>query len=184
MSKAALRWIELALLSALILIYGWATYQRNLVWKDDTTLWADVVKKSSDKARPYIWLGLDYQKRELTDEAIFLYEKALSLNPQYADAADAHNNLGLCYVDKGMMDEAIKQFELAIQISPYYLPSHTNLGFIYVQLEKYSQALEEFNAILKIDPHNEMAYSMSVFCQESLRNEPKNTQTQPSATVK
>jgi hypothetical protein len=36
-------YIELVVLVALVPTYGWATYQRNLVWKDDLSLWSYIL---------------------------------------------------------------------------------------------------------------------------------------------
>ena len=106
------RYIEVAVLMGLIMVFGTAAHQRNFVWKDDFTLWSDVVEKSPDKARPHTCLGLEYQRRSLTDRAIFQYEKSISLEPR---DADAHNNLGLCYFDKGWIGRAIEQFKHAFK---------------------------------------------------------------------
>jgi tetratricopeptide (TPR) repeat protein len=155
-------------LIVLLLIYGGATYQRNFIWKDDISLWSDCVKKSPQKARPYIWVGLEYQKKGLLDKAIFQYRRALSLKPNRSDEADAHNNLGLCYIDKGWIEMAILEFSRALYLSPNYVPAHYNLGFIYVQMKSYEKAMDHFKAILKVDPHNEMAMNLIDFCQRNL----------------
>ncbi|NCO67219.1 MAG: hypothetical protein GW873_01485 [Nitrospirae bacterium] len=36
-------WIEIAAITGSVVLYGWATYQRNLVWKDDLSLWSDIL---------------------------------------------------------------------------------------------------------------------------------------------
>ena len=162
-------YIELLVLVSIILMCSWATYQRNFIWKTNLSLWSDVVKKSPYKARPYIWVGLAYQKAGLINEAISQYKKALSLNPNLADAADAHNNLGLCYFDKGLLNEAVMEFEHAIRIIPNYIPAHNNLGFIYIHMKRYKKALKEFNAILKVNPGNNMAKSLVYFCHRRLK---------------
>jgi tetratricopeptide (TPR) repeat protein len=152
--------MEYTVLFAILLSYGWATYERNFIWKDEFTLCLDIIKKSPNKARPYIRVGLVYQRKGLIDEAISQYDKALSLNPNGRDAADAHNNLGLCYFDKGQVEMAILEFSRAIYIYPNYVPAHYNLGFIYIQQKDYKKALNEFKAIQRVDPNNEMARSL------------------------
>jgi tetratricopeptide (TPR) repeat protein len=120
--------IELIVLIAVILIYGWSTYQRNLVWKDELSLGLDIVKKSSTKARGYNYLGLAYHKVGDIDNAILQYKKSLSLNPFYADA---YNNIGISYFYKGSVDKAITNFKHAIEIDPYHADAHYNLGVVY-----------------------------------------------------
>jgi hypothetical protein len=46
-----------AMLAVIIIALTGATYARNSVWKDEMSLWQDVVNKSPDKARPLIRQG-------------------------------------------------------------------------------------------------------------------------------
>ncbi|MDP2279452.1 MAG: tetratricopeptide repeat protein, partial [Nitrospirota bacterium] len=122
------RWVELIALISLLLTYGWAAYQRNFIWKDDLSLWSDVVKKSPNKARGHNEVGMSYYERQMPDEAIPFFKKSLSLNPGYAIA---HNNLGLCFLANGWVDPAIDEFKQAIQADPFHGMYHINLGIAY-----------------------------------------------------
>ena len=64
------------------------------------------------------------------DEAITHYQKALQINPDYAEA---HNNLGNALLQKGRVDEAIAQYQKALQIKPDYAEAHDNLGNALLQ---------------------------------------------------
>ncbi len=140
MSKFAQRWIELLVLISLVLTYGWATYHRNLVWKDDLSLWSDVVKKSPFKARGYNYLGLAYHKAGDVDNAILEYKKGLSLNPF---EIEAHINLGVAYFYKGLADKAITHFKHAIEINPNNADAHYNLGIAFGSKGEHDLAYEE-----------------------------------------
>jgi len=137
-----MRWIEQLVFVSLILVFGFATYQRNLIWKDDLTLWSDNVKKSPAKARVYDYSGLAYQKAGDLDNAILQYRKSLSLYPFYADA---HNNIGIAYFDKGLLDNAITHFKHAIEIDPSHADAHYNLGVAYGEKGLIDQAYGEMN---------------------------------------
>ncbi len=126
----ALRWIEFGILIVVVLLYGWATYQRNLVWKDDLLLCLDVVKKSPNKARSYNGVGMYFYRKQLFDEAMPYFQKSLSINP---DSDSAHNNLGLCFLGKDLVDQAIEELKQAINIKPYDGMYHINLGIAYWQ---------------------------------------------------
>src|SRR3972149_11872105 len=89
--------------TSLIAIYCWiimtatlflASYQRNLAWRDELTLWEDVIKKSSNKSRGYNNVGVNYSLQGRIDDATAMYKTALRLKPDYLDA---HNNLGNNY---------------------------------------------------------------------------------------
>jgi tetratricopeptide (TPR) repeat protein len=150
MSKFAQRWIELIVLISLVLTYGWATYQRNLVWKDDLSLWSDGVKKSLTKARVYNYSGLAYHKAGDMDNAILQYKKSLSLNPFYADA---HNNIGISYFYKGLIDKAITHFKHAIEVDPSHADAHYNLGVAYGEKGLTDQAYEEMRKGIELRNH-------------------------------
>jgi tetratricopeptide (TPR) repeat protein len=128
MVRITLRFMESAVFIVLILICGLTTYQRNFIWKDDLTLWSDVVKKSPFKARTYDHLGLAYHRIGDIDNAILQYKKSLSLNPFQAGV---HNNIGISYYEKGLVDKAINHFKHAIEINPSHADAHYNLGVAY-----------------------------------------------------
>jgi len=145
-----LLYLELIVIIAIVGTYGWVTYERNLVWKTEYSLWTDVVKKSSNKARPYRCLGtFFYKQKGLIDEAITCYKISLRLNPF---CADAYNNLGICYFNKGLIDEAIAEFEYAIRINPDHVNAHYNLGVVYSKKGLSHEAIKEFKEALRINP--------------------------------
>lgn len=138
---------ELILVSTLILLYGFTTFQRNPVWKNDLSLWLDNVKKSPMKARAYNYLGLAYHKARDFDNAILQYKNSLYLNPFYADA---HNNIGISYFNKGLIDIAIKHFKHAIEIDPSHSDAHYNLGIAYGEKGLTDLAYEEMRKGIKL----------------------------------
>ena len=89
----------------MVLVFSAMTYQRNLVWHDRMTLWQDVVKKASQKARGYNNLGNVMLKRGELGEAMKHYREALRINPDYAKA---HHNLGVALLNGGKPTEAIE----------------------------------------------------------------------------
>ncbi len=110
----------------LLVVYSTQTYLRNLIWKDEVTLWGDVVKKSPNKARPHNNLGKIYldkadelktdplaiQKREqYLDMAIEQFEKAIKTDPNFSKAL---GNLGIAYANKGEYKKAIETYYEAI----------------------------------------------------------------------
>jgi tetratricopeptide (TPR) repeat protein len=133
-------YIELILIVGIVLLYGWATYERNFVWKDELSLWSDVVKKSPYKARGYNEIGMYYYVRQLPDTAMPFFRKSLFLDP-YSGAA--HNNIGLYFLTKGLTDAAIEEFRQAIQANPSNGMYHVNLGIAYLGKGMYDLANNE-----------------------------------------
>jgi len=103
------------LLTTIIIILSIATYQRNIVWQDEMSLWKDVVKKSPNKSRGHNNLGNAYNVKGLTDKAIEHYQIALRLKP---DNANTHYNIGVLYEKIGLLDEAMEHYHTALRLNP------------------------------------------------------------------
>ena len=141
-----------------------ATYRRNLVWKDDFTLWSDAVAKSPNNARPHVNLGVAYYNRGSKDNAIAEYLKALELKP---DAAMAHLGLGRVYADKGRLHEARKEYKIALELEPDFVQAYNNLGNIYLIQREFSLAVQQYEEALRLNPDNiEVYYNLALAYEE------------------
>ncbi len=139
-TKFDLRYIELFIVLALLVIFGSASYQRNLTWKNELTLWADVVEKSPRKARGYNEMGMYYYEHQMHNQAIPFFMTSISL---YQDYAKAHNNLGLSFMGKGLTDQSIMEFKKAVALNPGNGMYHINLGIAYLQKGFHNLASKE-----------------------------------------
>jgi len=110
-----LRYIEFLILTCLVVGYGWATYQRNFIWKTDLSLWTDVLDKSPNKARGHNNLGIYYHQSKSYEQAVRELKEALRLEPHYYDA---HFNLGVVYQKIGLHNQAIVQYREALHPKP------------------------------------------------------------------
>jgi hypothetical protein len=66
---------SLGLLCAVAITFSIWTYDRNEVWRNNLTLWADCAKKSPNKARPLTNLGVALWQRGKNEEAMQHYSK-------------------------------------------------------------------------------------------------------------
>ncbi|MFI5295598.1 MAG: tetratricopeptide repeat protein [Thermodesulfovibrionales bacterium] len=149
------------------LVLSGITYARNTVWKDEISLWRDVVLKSSDKARPHNNLGYAYYMKGHLHEAVAEYQIALRLDP---DFADAHNNLGSAYYRQGRFNESTVEFEAAVKLNPGDVRAHSNLAAAYGTTGRMDEALREFQAALTLNPDYADAYNNlgSVYFRQGL----------------
>jgi tetratricopeptide (TPR) repeat protein len=144
--------IRLAVITSGILmlfVFSYATYERNIIWKTELSLWEDVVRKSPGKARGHYNLSEHYREGGLIDKAEEHYLIALRLNP---DFAQAHNNLGNIYASKGLMDKALEHYRTALKLTPDYAEAHVNLGNIYASRGLTDEALEHYRTALRLNP--------------------------------
>ncbi|MBI4690087.1 MAG: tetratricopeptide repeat protein [Nitrospirae bacterium] len=134
---------------ALIVVLTIAAYQRNIVWKDEVSLWEDAASKSSKKDRVHNNLGRAYGDEGRFDEAIKQFKTAIGLNPYFARA---HNCLGAAYQAKGLIDSAINHYQIAIKLKPNDPDPRYNLGRIYFDRGNMDVARREFKEVLRINP--------------------------------
>lgn len=146
--RIPLSFIAIAILIALP--FSFTTYRRNAAWKDDFNMWTDAAYKSATKARAYYNLGAAYHdEKGSLDQAIIYYNKALSIEPNYAGV---HNDLGDALRDKGMLESAIAEYQTALRLKPDYPKAHNNLGIVYSRQEKLDEAIREFRMALRLNP--------------------------------
>ncbi len=100
-----------------------------------------VKEVSPDNPRLYFNMGLAHTSMEDWDRAARDFEKALELNPGYAEA---WNNLGQVRKAQGSMQEARKAYEQALEIEGYLTPefAYYNLASLFQEKGDLERALE------------------------------------------
>jgi tetratricopeptide (TPR) repeat protein len=124
-------------------------YARNMIWRDEVTLWEDVLRKSPHKDRPHFNLGVAYQEQGRFDDAIREYQTATNLNP---NNVRAYNNMGVVYQKQGRLDDAIRKYQTAINLKQDYADAHYNLGLAYHKQGRLDDAVNAFQTAIKIKP--------------------------------
>jgi tetratricopeptide (TPR) repeat protein len=134
----------------LVLALSMAAYQRNYLWRDQVTLWEDVVKKSPNKARSYANLAEVCRQKGLNDLAVRYYQAGLRLDPYYADI---HSNLGNIYQEGGLLDKAIEHHQAALNLDPNNSRIHNNLANAYFSKGLLDSSVEHYQMALKLNPN-------------------------------
>jgi protein O-mannosyl-transferase len=110
---------------------GFVTRDRNEVWRDQLSLWADAAAKSPRKPRPLNNLGAALSEAGRTDEAARAFLAAIRASPEHAEA---YYNLGrLRMAERQEPGEAIRLFQTALALRPDYVDAYANLAGAYVQ---------------------------------------------------
>jgi hypothetical protein len=129
--------LQYSLLAVLFLLCTTLTIQRNSLWNDPTAFFLDSARKSPQKARVWNNLGFAYRSKDMLDEAISAYKKAIDLNPEYVSA---YVNLGVAYAHKNNLRDAIDCYEKAIALKPYDETAHFNMAVALFTLNDWSSA--------------------------------------------
>lgn len=137
------------------LCYSALAYRRNLIWKDEITLWNDTVHKSPNKAGPYINRGTAYSKQGNLAQAIADFSRAIEIDPNYGKA---YYDRGVIYSKQGSPSQAILDYDKAIEIDPGQAQAYNNRGAAYYSKGDLSQAISDYNKAIEIDTNYAQAY--------------------------
>lgn len=110
---------------------------------------------SPNDAKSHNSLGLELAKSGNINQAIKEFKSALSMNPEFNDAA---NNLALAHLSLGEIDVAKEILEKLLEKSPNFSQAINNLGVIYLKEENFDEAETNFSRAIEIDPMYEKAY--------------------------
>jgi tetratricopeptide (TPR) repeat protein len=146
----------IAMLSVAVICYSFLTYTRNLVWKDEFTLWDDTVRKSPGKARPHNNRGFALQSRGYPDRALEDYDRALELDSGYADA---YNNRGNIHTNWGEFDQAISDYNKAIELRPKDPVAYNNRSLAYKVKGDFGQAIADCSKAIELKGAYAEAYN-------------------------
>jgi tetratricopeptide (TPR) repeat protein len=87
------------------------------------------------------------------DQAITYFDKAIEINPRYAEA---YNNRGIAYLKKGQYDKAISDFTEAIEINPKDAMAYRNRGIAYAMIRQHDKFSSNLNKAIELDPTYDM----------------------------
>jgi len=95
-------------------------------------------------------------------EAISLYQQAIGLRPDYAEA---HNNLGNALGEVLRFEEAVASLSRAAELRPDLAAIHSNLGLAQARLRRFGEAAASHRRALAIQPelaqaHNNLAMAL------------------------
>lgn len=136
-----------------IILLSFFTWQRNTVWKSETSMWADVVKKSPFLSRGYNNLGkaLNLEKEYIKAEKALL--KSIELDP---NDVGAYINLARTYEKTGRLRESYTTFQKALTKNKKHgddAKIYYNMGIIHLKQKNTPQAIELLSKAFQANPY-------------------------------
>ncbi len=114
-----------------------------------------------EKMEPGVWeynnRGLALFNVGLVEEAIWIYRKALRIDPAFAEQHKArmaivHNNLGVAYDARGQADLATEEYKEALRLRPDLADAHNNMGTALRAGGRLDDAIREYRKALTLKP--------------------------------
>ncbi|MBF0479411.1 MAG: tetratricopeptide repeat protein [Candidatus Omnitrophica bacterium] len=147
--------IRMIIMTAVIVILGMLTFQRNAVWKDDISLWSDSVKNSPRKPTPNYNLGCAYQQKGMANEALYYFNQTFqSYRYHYKNLV----NRALILEDRGDFNGALNDLNRAIFLRSDLAEAYNNRGGLMGKMNNYDQALANLDRALNLMPNFPEAY--------------------------
>ncbi len=132
-----------------------ATIARNRTWRDETTLWNDVLRKDPANPRAYMMLGMEFLNEENHENAKEMFEQAIRLRPGRSHP----------YVLRGYLNsrlnrdaEALADLDKAVQLDSRAPYAYFYRGELYRRMGDYEKALADYHAALRFMPFYTDAY--------------------------
>ncbi len=143
------------LLIALTLVFAIQTFVRCSVWKDDLTLWNDVIRKYPEVEYAYNNRGVVLMNQGRYEESTGDFTTAIGMNPVYPIV---FINRGISLSNQNKDAEAIADFDKAIELKPANAEAWFNRGVSLRKVGKDDQALRDFQQAIALRPEYPGAY--------------------------
>ncbi|MGE0009202.1 MAG: tetratricopeptide repeat protein [Candidatus Babeliales bacterium] len=147
--------VTYASLACILLLTGFATHERNKVWRSGLDFWGNVMQNAPGKARAYNNFAVALSDQKKYRESIPFYKKAVQMDGKYPDP---WNNLAVIYSLLGDLDGAIEAMKQTIRIQPYYPEAYNNMASFLLQKKEYDEAEKMIKIALKLRKHYGKAY--------------------------
>ncbi len=133
----------------IVVSLGWAglTYSQTQIWKDDLTLFGDMIQKYPELSLAYNNRGKYLYQAGKKEEAIKDFIKSAELDP---DNESAQNNVGFILMESNRIPEALTYFKKAVEIHPEFADGFFNLGNAYARQNKYPEAIGAYQRSIEI----------------------------------
>jgi len=145
------RLLEMTIFGAIILLLSAGTFSRNKIWGDQISLSADCVKKSPNKARPYVQLGEAYLNAGAYDKALEITQKGIPFDPKHGAAE--YYILGLTYRKMGDANKTMEMEKKSVEAYPTFTLAYYTLGQLYFETGQYEDSEKAFQKFLSEFPY-------------------------------
>jgi tetratricopeptide (TPR) repeat protein len=153
-------------------VYSAKSYFRNMVWKNEYTLWGDAAEKSPDKARTRFQKGLAALEESKIEEALAEFKKTNEILPTFQAA---YSQRAYIYFNTARYIEAIEEYTKYIDITRktrQYPDGFLNRARTFAKFPNWNMAFADYDKYLKLKPKDVNVMMEVAQIRESL-NQPE-----------
>jgi tetratricopeptide (TPR) repeat protein len=133
------------------------SFERNKDYRDENTMWGDVVSKAPHNYRAHDNYGTTIFVRGDIQGALAHFRKAVELNPEFASA---HNNSSVALFRMGKLEEAAEHCRLALTYKTDFAPAMCNYGNVLIAQGKIDEAIAKYKEAVDLKPD----YAEAQYC--------------------
>jgi protein O-mannosyl-transferase len=154
-SNGSQQYIIIFIFLTVLIVYGYLTWQRNSVWRNDESLYSETIEQNPEYAFGYNGLAFYYRDQGNLALAEEKLRQSTKLFPEYHLS---YNSLGNLYMMQERYDEAIAEFNKAIALAPVYVSSYLNRGVSHYNLGLLAAAEADYLRAIAILPNYQLAH--------------------------
>ena len=141
---------SVGILIAIFCIYGYLANQRCRVWKNDETLWSDVIEKNPQHLQAWCKRSTYYASVGKLDLALSNQNECIRLNP---NNGDAWSNRGSIYKKLEQPKKALSDYKKAIEVAPKEGLGYLNRGILLMEFGNSSEGINDLQYAVKLNPN-------------------------------
>jgi Flp pilus assembly protein TadD len=150
------KWVAVSIITGLTIFFFARTYARCSIWKDEKTLWTDVINHSQTIPLAYYNRGNIFSKEANYELALADYSKAIEVNPNYSEPYINRANI---LRDHNRNQEALRDYNRVIELKPGFAIAYFNRGTLFMNEKREAEALGDFNKAISLNPGYFKAYN-------------------------
>jgi tetratricopeptide (TPR) repeat protein len=143
--------VEIVIVVALAATLGYATYRRNIDYRDERAMWQGVIAKRPESPRAHLSLGIAEMRRGNTRPALDAFDEAIALRPAWSLS---HFHRASALRALGRDPEALDAMREAVRLNPGWSAGRLSLGASLLEAGRHEEAITLLNELLETTPNS------------------------------
>ncbi len=139
----------------LVVVFSVSSFQRNKVWKNDISLYSNVLENNPNVKEALNNRGNAYNAIGKYELALADFNKGLEQYPGYKSF---YNNRAQAFFQLDSFELALLDLDKAISLDPGYMDAYLNKGQVLISMEEYERAISVYSEAIDMAPYRALIY--------------------------